>query len=156
MRLFKQSDEFPTLTFMIKFPHGLRAEQHLTRFEIVVPQDDGRLERKLTCKFFPSSKLLRRFSRAEASEKRHRAVFFVFVFVFHFGLKELSAHKTRRPGRFAVKSQPVPWLLDSKTPFLKNGENSQMACLVRWKPPSASARRGEPEDDSITRNRFLR
>lgn len=53
-----------------------------------------------------------------------------------------------------VCGQPVPWLLYSKTPFLKKGQNSQTSCLVRWAWPSA--RSGELEDEIITRNRFLR
>lgn len=51
-------------------------------------------------------------------------------------------------------TQPVPWLLFSNTPFLKNGENSHTSRLVSWRPPSDL--RGESEDDNITWNRFLR
>lgn len=52
------------------------------------------------------------------------------------------------------RTQPVPWLLYSNTPFLKNGENSHTSRLVSRRPPEAL--RGESEDDSITWNRFLR
>lgn len=65
----------------------------------------------------------------------------------------LRLGKRRRAG---LCFQPVPWLLCSKTPFLKKDENSQMACLDRWTPSSAWDLRGELEDDSITRNRLLR
>lgn len=51
-------------------------------------------------------------------------------------------------------TQPVPWLLFSNTPFLKNAENSHTSRLVSWRPPSDL--RGESKDDSITWNRFLR
>lgn len=56
-----------------------------------------------------------------------------------------------------AQTQPVPWLLKSKTPFLKKCENSQTACLDRCKLPSASAPRGElEEEESITLNKFFR
>lgn len=51
-------------------------------------------------------------------------------------------------------TQPVPWLLYSNTPFLKNGENSHRSRLESRRPPWA--RRGELEEDSITWTRFLR
>ena len=148
MKLFKQSDELPTLTFMIKFPRGLRAEQHLTRFGIVVPTGWREVGEETDLQVFF---LLWNFwgdSPEPRPRRKGTGQFFFVSFWFEgtFGTQNADS----------VKSQPVPWLLDSKTPFLKNGENSQMACLERWKPPSASARRGEPEDDSITRNRFLR
>lgn len=104
-------------------------------------------ERKLTCKFslfWPTEVIL----PGSGLRKRHQAA-------FCFGIEKTSVLNTVL-WRYTVKSQPVPWLLYSKTPFLKNGENSQMACLDRWKPLSASTLRGEQDDDSITRNKFLR
>lgn len=55
-----------------------------------------------------------------------------------------------------VVCQPVPWLLDSNTPFLKNGEKSQMSRLDRWSSPSSDGLRGEEDDVLITWNKPLR